>query len=132
MSINISNISLSSNFNLTNTNGTTTMLRDFKINGRYIDKIYWCDPNIFGNQPDNCGLIYKRYSNIIPVMLSGQVFDILSNVGLDNATITLNRLYTRVPSSWVVSSYSLDEYGEDPGYYYIPAIYGNSTYKVTV
>jgi hypothetical protein len=140
MSISIYNETLSSDFKLTNTNSSdlTTILRDFKINGKYIDKIYWCDPELFPDQPDNCGLIYKRYNNIIPVLLSGHVYNILPNENginepLNQATITLDRLYTRVPSSWVVSSYTnTDLLSDQDGYYEVKDIFGNSTYKVTV
>ena len=80
MSISVSNTTLSSTFDLTelNQNRLTTMLKDLKINGRYIDKIYWCDNQLFADKPDYCGLIYKRYNNIIPITLSGHIYNLLT------------------------------------------------------
>lgn len=62
MSISISNKSLSSDFNTSNinTNKKITTLKDLKLNGKYISRIYWCNNYFFSNLPNKCGLIYKR------------------------------------------------------------------------
>ena len=135
MSINILKQNISNDFNLTVDNSNLLVgLKDLKINGKYIDKIYWCDSTLFSTLQDNCGLIYKRNNDCYQVSLSGHIYDILTNIKLNDVNISFQKINTRNPKIWETKSFAKGkEEGEaiiDDGYYSVSGILSNSIYEI--
>lgn len=129
MSFHFSKDKLNSDYNITiDINKQIIELKDLKINGKYIDKIYWCDQNLFTNFKDNCALVYKRKNINYQVLLSGYVYDILTNQQINNVHLTFQRAHTRNPKTLQTYTYSLSRYNN--GYYQISGIISNSTYNL--
>ena len=134
MSINIKKIDMKQQFNIT-ISSNFAQLKDLKINGKYINKIYWCDPQLFSQYEDNCALIYQRYNTIEYTTLSGIAYNILNNEPINDVSLVFTKTNSRNKKTYNTETFPKGK-DEDAdiiinGYYQLSSIIGKSTYRVT-